>query len=672
MNAAFIPSLAVHFIWHPSDAGTVYPVLDEIRKSFARDKDRPFSRGLNIPLFFYSSQNPNETPDSHPRAVATRNIVFVFTSVNTTGQPDWMVYIESLPVTDDMYIIPVAIDSSGLGHGGALRGLNCIRSYDWPIESKELHAIVALAHEIYRYGFVNIKPGDAGKNTSINVFLSHAKAGDTGRLHAEEIRRFIDNSNMNRFFDATEISPGFPFEEEIEKYIPNSTLLAIESDVYSSRYWCQREVLSAKHHNRPIVMVDCLDEYEDRIFPAASNVPCVHVPSDAPLSERNILRVLVAVILETIRHNHAIVSLKIYKSQGWIDADCELIPRPPEIRQVLSIKEQGKKNICYPEPPIFSDEADWHKQLEVDTFTPLWSLSDRNILNCMRVGISISDVPADGFSNNRLHADHLVRLAQDLARHLLARSATLLYGGDLRPDGFTAFILDEAAILKERLRGEQPYVENHLSWPLYVSDQEIVAWRAKYHQVMESKEYEIPDDVAVGLSKDEFLPPNTAKNSYIWSRCLTEMRKSSISTSTARICAGGKLSGYKGKMPGVLEEISIALDTQKPIFLLGAFGGVVGEVCKVLSDGVITDPLTEDWQISHNVGYADLQELARSYKQECDYDAIKGTLSSVRIAQLSSQVGLKEDEYKRLMVSPFVDECVHLVLKGLKHLPPAS
>ena len=326
MNTEFIPPLAVHFIMHPSDAGTVDPILDEIRKSFARDKDRPFSRGLNIPLFFYSSQNPNEIPDTHPRSVATRNVVFVFTSINTTGQPDWMAYIESLAVSDVMYIVPVAIDSFGLDHGGGLRGLNCIRSYDWPSANNELHAIVTLAHEIYRYGFVVIKPDDVGKNTSISVFLSHAKAGDTGRLHAEEIRRFIDNSNMNRFFDATEISPGFPFDEEIEKYIPGSTLLAIESDAYSSRYWCQREVLSAKHHGRPIVVVDCLDEYEDRIFPAASNVPCVHIPSDVPLSERNILRVLVAVILETIRHDYAKASLEIYKSQGWIDTDCELIP----------------------------------------------------------------------------------------------------------------------------------------------------------------------------------------------------------------------------------------------------------------------------------------------------------------------------------------------------------
>jgi len=668
MNAEFIPPLSVQFIWHPSDAGTVYPILDEIKKCFARDKDRPFSRGLNIPLFFYSSQNPNEIPDSHPKGVAARNVVFVFTSVNTAGQPNWTGYIESLVVSDVMYIVPVAIDRFGLGHGGSLRGLNCVRSYDWPGENEELHAIVTLAHEIYRYGFVNIKPDYAGKNSSITVFLSHAKAGDTGHLHAEAIRRFIDNTNMNRFFDATEISPGFPFDEEIERYIPGSTLLAIESDAYSSRYWCQREILSAKHHNRPIVVVDCLDEYEDRIFPAASNVPCVHVPSDVPLSERNILRILVAAILETIRHNHAIKSLELYQSQGWVGVDCELTPRPPEIRQVLSIKEHGKNKICYPEPPIYSDEADWHRQLAVDTFTPLWSLSDRDILKCMRVGISISDVSSGGFSKNHLDADQLVRLAQDLARHLLARSAMLLYGGDLRPDGFTAFILDEAAILKERLRGDQPHVENHLSWPLYVSSPEIVAWRAKYHQVMETREYAIPDDVASGLSNDTFLPPNTANNKYIWSRCLTDMRKNSISTSTGRVCAGGRLSDYKGKMPGVLEEILITLDMHKPIYLLGAFGGVVGQVCQVILDGMVTDPLTENWQISHNVGYADLQKLARTQGQESDYQGIKDTLESIQLARLATEAGLEEDEYKRLMRSPFVDECVHLILKGLKQL----
>ena len=110
----------------------------------------------------------------------------------------------------------------------------------------------------------------------------------------------------------------------------------------------------------------------------------------------------------------------------------------------------------------------------------------------------------------------------------------------------------------------------------------MTAWRAKYHEIMETVEYEIPGDVADDLDKGVFLPPNTPRNSYIWSRCLTEMREKSISSSTARICAGGRLTGYKGKMPGVLEEIILALNEQKPIYLLGAFGGVVREVSKLL------------------------------------------------------------------------------------------
>ncbi len=283
----------------------------------------------------------------------------------------------------------------------------------------------------------------------------------------------------------------------------------------------------------------------------------------------------------------------------------------------------------------------------------------------MRVGVSISDVAEDGYHTNHMHTDHLVSLAQDLARHLLARAATLIYGGDLRPNGFTEFILDEAAILKERVGGNRPNVENYLAWPLYVSDQEIVAWRAKYHQVMDTKKCDIPSDVAHGLSKNVFLPPNTPQNSYIWSRCLTDMREKSISSSTHRICVGGKLSGYKGKMPGVLEEIVIASNAQKPLFLLGAFGGIVGDVCKIILENEVSETLTEDWQVAHNAGYADLQDLARSHGHDCNYEIIIKTIRQLKLTELSARVGLEEFEYVRLMLSPLIDECIHLILKGL-------
>lgn len=666
MSTDYAPPMTISFVWNPADIGNVGLILEIVKTQFARDKDRPFSRGLNIPLFFYSSNNPDEVPSDHPDAKAQHNVTFVFTSVNTLGRGNWRAYIEGLSVSATQYLVPVAIDKSGLNHDGHLKGIHCVRAFDWPSEDKDLHATVALAHEIYRFGLKTIDPAKAGKSESILIFLSHAKSGGTGRLHAEEIKRFIDNTNMNQFFDATEISPGYRFDEEIEKHIADSTLLAIESDAYSSRYWCQREILSAKQNDRPILVVDCLEDYEDRIFPAASNVPCVHVASKVPITQRDILRILSSTIIETIRFFHAKQCLEVYKAVEWIPGDCEITARPPEIRQVLRYKGDGKKNLCYPEPPVYSSESDWHEALDVHTFTPLWNVAYKDCLSVEKVGISISEVAGDGYVINHLDKDHLVRLAQDLARYLLARSATLLYGGDLREGGFTEFILDEAMILQDRIGADIPVVENHLAWPLHLASPEVIAWQARFSQVMLSVPHIIPSDISSKVDANTYLQPSTPENMYIWSRCLTQMREDSIASSTVRICAGGKRFGYKGKMPGVLEEILFALTEGKPIFLLGGFGGVVADVCEVILEGSVPDALSEQWQQLHNAGYVDLQDIARSNGQAADYSAIVNTLQKTGVSSLANLSGLSEEGYRRLMATPFVDECVYLILKGLE------
>lgn len=666
MSIKYAPPLTISFVWNPADSTQVKPILDSVKTQFARDKDRPFSRGLNIPLFFYSSNSSLDVPQDYPSELAQQNITFVFTSVNTLGIPKWRGYVEGFPASDTQHLIPVAIDQNGLGHSGSLSQINCIRAFDWPSEDTNLHAILALAHEVYRFG---LKPQDStqvGKAQSISIFLSHAKRGGTGRLHAEGIKRFIDNTNMHRFFDATEISPGYRFDEEIEKHIAHSTLLALESDAYSSRYWCQREILSAKQNDRPILVVNCLEDYEDRVFPAASNVPCVHIAPETPITQHDILRILSSTIIETIRFFHTRQCLEAYRDFGWIPADCELTSRPPEIRQVLGYKGLGKNNLCYPEPPVYSNEADWHKDLDVCAFTPLWHIEEKNILSKERVGISISDFAGDGYVTNHLHQDLLVRLAQDVSRHLLARSATLLYGGDLRKDGFTEFVLDEAMILQDRIGADTPVVENHLAWPLHLASPEVIAWQAKYSSVMNTIPHPVPDDVSELVDDKNFLPPTTPENLYIWSRCLTQMRKQSITSSTARICAGGKRSEYKGKMPGVLEEVLFALDAEKPIFLLGGFGGIMADVCEVILGTNIPNALSEEWQRFNNSGYAELQEVARAKGYAANYEDAVGVLRKACLTNLASGAGLSIEEYRNLMCTPFVDESVHLILKGLK------
>lgn len=49
-----------------------------------------------------------------------------------------------------------------------------------------------------------------------------------------------------------------------------------------------------------------------------------------------------------------------------------------------------------------------------------------------------------------------------------------------------------------------------------------------------------------------------------------------------RICLGGKVSGYGGYYAGVAEEAYFALLRNKPLYLIGGFGGATEAVCKAL------------------------------------------------------------------------------------------
>lgn len=668
MSSSFTPPLAIHYVWHPSDEDEVSKICKTLHPYFTRKPDRPFSRSLNLPQFFYSSSNPSTIPKNTPNSSAKKNIVFIFCSKNTLGRDEWKKYFDAIQTDESTKIIPISLDRIGLGHSasGRLKDLNFLRAHNWNNSTKLLQARVEMAHEVYHHGLVDADPDQVGNSSSIRIFLSHAKAGDTGRILAEKIYQYIDTTNMSRFFDSTEISPGFKFDKEIEKHIKKSTLLIIGSDEYSSRYWCQREVLTAKKYDCPILAIDCLENSEDRIFPASSNITCLHINPENDITEEIILRILGSTLLETIRHLHSQKLLEYYQSQSWIKSDAFITARPPELRKIIEVKKAGKNCIYYPEPPLYSEETDWIDYLEVAACTPLWSKEDSERLQSKQIGISISNPTTESYEVFHIHPDQITRLAQDLARHLLARSGTLLYGGDLREDGFTEFILDEAVALKSRLNSDTIYVQNHLAWPLYVPEK-IIEWKAKYNEIIKMVEHSVPKDVEDQIDKDVFLAPTSDSNRYIWSRSLSQMRVSSITASDARICVGGKLAGYSGSMPGVLEEILISLEMNKPIFLLGAFGGVVKAVCDTLLNKKVSEELTTNGQISLNSNYLDLIELSKTNGFPVDYSRVE-LLLSIGLADLSSNSGLSETEYRHLMTSSFNDECIHIILKGLNKI----
>lgn len=592
--------LSIALIWNKDDQSSIEEYIEHITEMLSRDRDRPFSRTINLPIFYYSNLEENEIP-SLPNLKSEKILIYVFVGINSVVSVEWRDYIGSLYNIKNAKVVPIALDKYAYKISDKVQAYNFIREYELD-SCKKQQLFISMVHEIYRYGF-NEKKEPISKNSALKIFLSHAKDGKNGLHIAKQLKRLIDDSTLTRFFDSNDIAPGYRFDDEIINNIKESSVIIINSDIYSSRYWCQREIQTAKELERPIIEVDLIDEAMDRKFPFAGNVPVIRVNAiEGKVEEEDLYRILENIMLESIRFNYADEKLELLKLK--MPGNVKKMCRPPEMIDVSKIirKNSNKielkyNKIIYPDPPIYSEEIEFFQKLGIEICTPIEY--EKNGLSGKKVGISISDPEINEIKSNGQNESHLLRLSQYMANYILGRGATLIYGGDFRKGGYTEQLLQEAQILKDRLKTKNIYLKNYVAWPIYLADTlETKKWIAKYCDLLEIKEIPIDETVSDLIETNKrFLTPDTVDNCYVWSKSLTKMRYEMIKDCNARICAGGKKIGYKGKMPGILEEIIIASELGCPLYLLGGFGGIVHDVCELLQNNKCTDSLTEEWQV---------------------------------------------------------------------------
>lgn len=658
--------LSIALIWNKDDQSSIEEYIEHITEMLSRDRDRPFSRTINLPIFYYSNLEENEIP-SLPNLKSEKILIYVFVGINSVVSVEWRDYIGSLYNIKNAKVVPIALDKYAYKISDKVQAYNFIREYELD-SCKKQQLFISMVHEIYRYGF-NEKKEPISKNSALKIFLSHAKDGKNGLHIAKQLKRLIDDSTLTRFFDSNDIAPGYRFDDEIINNIKESSVIIINSDIYSSRYWCQREIQTAKELERPIIEVDLIDEAMDRKFPFAGNVPVIRVNAiEGKVEEEDLYRILENIMLESIRFNYADEKLELLKLK--MPGNVKKMCRPPEMIDVSKIirKNSNKielkyNKIIYPDPPIYSEEIEFFQKLGIEICTPIEY--EKNGLSGKKVGISISDPEINEIKSNGQNESHLLRLSQYMANYILGRGATLIYGGDFRKGGYTEQLLQEAQILKDRLKTKNIYLKNYVAWPIYLADTlETKKWIAKYCDLLEIKEIPIDETVSDLIETNKrFLTPDTVDNCYVWSKSLTKMRYEMIKDCNARICAGGKKIGYKGKMPGILEEIIIASELGCPLYLLGGFGGIVHDVCELLQNNKCTDSLTEEWQVSFNKGY---KELLLKYKERDEEIKYLELQEKMKCINLNNGLTMKENEI--LFNTVYVDEAVQLVLKGLQSI----
>lgn len=663
--------LSVFFVYHPSDYNNhdyLKESIDFCYKALQRDEKKPFSRFINIPVFYNTSLDKNIPIKINSQSQKT--IVFLLISKYIIADDNWKKYYQELFQNSALNTIPVAIDETAINFDTCSE-YNFIRADKFDKSFYKDEFLLNIAHEIYKW-FCNETVQKSGKEQSINVFLSHTKEDELGEKIAIQIKEFIDKTQIKRFFDTTDIGINFKFEEEIKKHLQNSTLLAIHSDPYSSRYWCQKEILCAKEMDRPIVALDCLSVYEDRRFPHASNIAAIHLDTTSTnkIEEKFLYQIVEYLLLETLRYCYSKKLLKAYQEAKLLPTGAVLLSRPPEFIDINKVVEYDgntyrhkSENFIYPEPIVYEPELEYFKKFGISASTPVNCNTIE--LEGMNIGLSISNLEDNVLKSLGQFSEHLIHLAQDFARYLLAAKAKLIYGGDLRKGGFTEFIFNEALILQSRLNDNMQHIENYIAYPIYnAKDDELVEWKAKYNKIAIMHSVPPADDVAKSVEEDEFIGFNTTHNKYIWSRSLTNMRNLMIDNCNVRICAGGRSSNYKGIMPGVLEEILIAIEKKKPLFLLGGFGGITSDICKLIKNNEVPESLTLNWQKQNNIGYEDLLKYYREKGVSVpDYDRLKEQLTYDKLNN-----GLEKEENERLFDTPYIEEAICLVMKGLNNL----
>ncbi|MDR6564131.1 MULTISPECIES: hypothetical protein [unclassified Arcicella] len=295
--------------------------------------------------------------------------------------------------------------------------------------------------------------------------------------------------------------------------------------------------------------------------------------------------------------------------------------------------------------------------------TDLNTLSPNNAApNRKRIAFSISD--SEDLEELGMSSLHLQDSIIELTRHLLVQGATIVYGGDLRKNGFLEKFLELS--FQYRVKDDAQYSPfiNYFSYPIYctLTLEQEVKFKKNRVRIVKVK----PEAIFSLDEKDyQIVSHDTIENTFLWAKNLTKMRIEKNLKSDALILMGGKLGGFIGCYAGIIEEAYEGLKTQKPIYLIGMFGGATR--CLIQSITQKTTLITSEHKDYFSEKYKALQHLY----QEKDpsnipsVEAINTFFQNLSWKDLHN--GLTEEENIRLFQTNHLMEAIYLVMKGLRN-----
>ncbi len=340
-----------------------------LRDHFGANRYRSIVGGAGVTVLFRSVAAPGSaTPLPINWDDAGTTAVVVLIDRVLANDPGWAQYVRGLAKEAEARrfrtrVFPVAMEEGVLDE----ISLNeqALRWDRWTDEDSERERRLLrdltyefsrmLRHHLTQLRHPDDDEGQLGRYLQkVQVFLSHSK--NEGGSVARNIRDWLhEHSALSSFFDVRDIPAGVSFHEVLLHQIKKSSaVLALHTDSYSSREWCRREVIEAKRHHVPMIVVDCLCDLDEHSIPYMGNVPIIRMNPDETDRIDAVIRCLLDEVFKDFLWRCRVERFRATHPNVLFMA------RLPELISLATLparRNGGSTTIVHPEPKLGADEA---------------------------------------------------------------------------------------------------------------------------------------------------------------------------------------------------------------------------------------------------------------------------------------------------------------------------
>lgn len=695
--------LQIYIIWKAGNYSTAtkdpcFQLAETIFSSFNRKVKEPLERGVGIPIYFISDRTALANSIQWEAAVKTVVVWFITEEMLLEADHlEWKKELHQLLESSNQpLIIPVALTKNADSFSKRLENNDWVllkREEDWNSQKDFLVNKLAL------YLIEKLQP--TGKE-ELTLFISHNKKDGSGIAAA--IREVVeqDELNIGVYTDTPSLGKKGRFESQLEEQIGQSIFLIINTNLYNEEDYCLQVLLKAKKENRPVVLLNAQYKVTYRVWPYLGNIPTVQLPViQGDKSEKGYLKVLAEEgekVYEEVVHYIFLEALRSIYQQQFLRMLIQNVQKravpfgvAPEL---LTLHQQGivqGQLVLYPDPPLGATEMQLLKKyFNTSIITPtLYPILRASILeeegqdyqtileDCV-VGFSVSEPPAvEQGKYQGVSIWHLQDALVELARYLLMCGATPAYGGRLQ---YQAAQFNLTAILVSLSRTYNSHtnatmkIKNHLIALDEEQAKKETALQLGYSDVVEFIRYDSLEHTQQSSTPLIKKAQNALNLSNIRQRTFKEHND-------AQLFIGGKLKGYSGLLPGLIEEAYWALKEGCPIYVVGAFGGSAGALAELLLKGESEDfrqtleqqQQQEGWQQLYQQYLLEAQQCPTWEEQEEQirkrvyYQHLQLFFLKERQKAKGNYInnGLSKEENEQLFTTKNILQISSLVLKGL-------